>query len=207
VQKTNSRTIPRNTWKVYSYNIWNWLCTVPAHDHHVHLHTQSHLHMHTTKAPSNAINKDQGKRRNSRHELKTAQITIPGGGLPAQYTQYLHTLTTSGETRTWNLSRQTSTSGLSIVSRVDVRVQWHPRENLRTCLRGHTRIVERDSGTLVSNYVRVYRAHENHRTCTVAPPRESTNEYLDTSVPNAREAQWYWMKQRRRGTAKDSLIV
>ena len=55
-----------------------------------------------TNAPSNAVNKDQGKRRNSRHELKTAQLTVPGGGLPAQYTQYLHTLTTSGETRTWN---------------------------------------------------------------------------------------------------------
>ena len=40
-----------------------------------------------------------------------------------------------------------------------------------------------------SNYVRVYRAHENHRTCTVAAPRESTNVYLDTSVSNTREAQ------------------
>ena len=58
--------------------------------------------MHLTKAPSNAVNEDQGKRHTRRHELKTAQITAPGGGLPAQYTQYLHTLTTSGETETWS---------------------------------------------------------------------------------------------------------
>ena len=133
-------------------------------------------------------NDDQGKRQNSRHKLKTAQITIPGGGLPAQYTQYLHTLTTSGETR-MRSSR--------VVERAPVE---HRLESRRTCTvassressnvsRGHTRIVERDSGTLASNYVRVYRAHENHRTCTVAAPRESTYVYLETSVANTRAAQ------------------
>ena len=146
--------------------------------------------MHITIDPSTAVNEDQGKRYARRHELKTAQITTPGGGLPAQYTQYLHTLTTSGETETWELeSRRTSTSGSSIVSRIVVRVQWHPREKLRTCLRGHSRVVEQDIGTLASNYVRVYRAHKNHRTCTVAAPRESTYVYLETIVANTRTAQ------------------
>ena len=33
------------------------------------------------------------------------------------------------------------------------------------------------------------RVPESQRTCTKVPSRESTNEYLDTSVPNTREAQ------------------
>jgi hypothetical protein len=180
-KRLNSRTIPRNTWKVYSYNMWNWLCTVPAHDHHVHLHTQSHLHMHTTKAPCNAVSEDQGKRRTSRHELKTARITVPGGGLPAQYTQYLHTLTTLGETRTWSSrvverapvdwasSRESSYVCSSIRARIFKRVLGATQESSNEIVApsrvttyvstGHTRTIARVQWQL----------RESRRTCTWIP--------------------------------------
>ena len=86
--------------------------------------------MHITIAPSTAANEDQGKRYARRHELETAQITIPGGGLPAQYTEHLHTLTTSGETEKWR-ARESLNETRETTSRILVLVYLErlPRES------------------------------------------------------------------------------
>ena len=51
-------------------------------------------------------------------------------------------------------------------SRVVESVQWHPREKLRTCPRGYRELSNVYSGTLARNYVRVHGAIESRRTCT-----------------------------------------
>ena len=170
VQKTSTVVhvqAPQNTWKLHSYNICNCPCTAPAHDRHVHLHMQSHLHMHTTITPNTAAHADQGKRDTRRHKKnKSAQITIPGGGLPAQYTKHLHNITTSGETGTWRARELSNVHyrGSSNVGRNYVRVHVALRESSNVY-----------SGTLVRKFVRVCGANENRRTCTVAHSRVTTH--------------------------------
>ena len=108
---------------------------------------------------------------------KPTHLTISGGGLPAQCTQYLHTLTTSGERSP--RARESSDEH-----------QWagHRLEIRRTCRgRLHEKLRTR-WGTFTWNFERVSRVNESQRTCTEAPTREKLTEYLETSVPNTREA-------------------
>ena len=104
-------------------------------------------------------------------------LTISGGGLPAQCTQYLHTLTTSGERS--SRARESTDEHEWAEQRLEIR---------RTC-RGRLREKLRTRwGTFTWNFERVSRVNESQRTCTEAPTREKSTEYLETSVPNTREA-------------------
>ena len=101
-------------------------------------------------------------------------LTISGGGLPAQYTQYLHTLTTSGGRRIG--ARESTDEHQWTGHRLERRRTWRGRlrEKLRTRW-----------ATFTWNFERV---NENQRTCKEAPTREKSTGYLETSVPNTREA-------------------
>ena len=136
VQKTNSRT----------------LHDIPGKCARITYETDYALHLHTTTTCTCTRNATY-KCTLQKHPavqytmIKPAQLTIPGGGLPAQYTQYLHTLTTSGERRMWSsrvngrapvgwASSRESTYVCRASSRETSYEMGHLHEKRRTCLQG-----------------------------------------------------------------------